>query len=67
MKSNDEQFSSVGVTKGTRNKIKALSMTKSSSMKDYIEQLINTEVQLLDATDYNDYRTILRHTNPRQR
>lgn len=63
-----EQNTAMGMSKATRNKIKALSYTKSyPSMRKYVEQLIDSEIQLLAATDYNDYRTILRHLNKRQR
>lgn len=68
MTNNKNQNTAIGISKDTRNKIKALSYIKSySNMRQYIEHLINVEIQLLPATDYSDLRTILRHLNQPQK
>lgn len=56
------QNTAVGISKETRNKIKALALAKSYDyMKDYLDDLIQEDIQLLSASTYADYRTFLRH------
>lgn len=60
------QNTAIGISKETRDKLKALALTKSYHyMNNYLDDLVQEHIQLLSASDYADYRTFLRHINPK--